>query len=80
MLKLELKGSLYDELPSEVLAGFYYYININIDKGILSDAMYSEIKLIEDAAKTRGIPIEKLYEKGSILVKIERKKRGQGQA
>ncbi|WP_277585828.1 hypothetical protein [Psychrobacillus antarcticus] len=77
---MELKGSLYDELPSEMLAGFYYYINLNIDKGILSDAMHSEIKLIEGAAKTRGIPLEELYEQGSTLVKIEKEKQGQEQA
>lgn len=76
MLKLEVKRSLYDELPSEVLAGFFYYIIINIDKGILTDAMQTEIKLIEGTAKTRGIPLEEFYEKGSHLVKMERKRQG----
>lgn len=72
-----VKRYLYDELPSEVLAGFFYYINLNIDKGILSNAMQTEIKLIEGTAKTRGIPLEELYEKGSNLIKMERKRQGQ---
>lgn len=74
---MELKDFFYGELPSEMLAGFYYYININIDKGILTDAMHSEIKLIEGVAKMRGISLEKLYEQGSSLVKIEMEKQGQ---
>lgn len=77
MLKLGAKRSIYDELPLEVLAGFFYYININIDKGFLTDAMKTEIKLIESIAKTRGIPLEELYEKGSQLVKMEKKRQGQ---
>ncbi|GGB62080.1 hypothetical protein [Fictibacillus barbaricus] len=43
--------------PLELLAGFYYEINKNIENGILSDAMYNEISLIEQAALKRGIPL-----------------------
>lgn len=77
MLKLEIKRSLYDELPLEVLAGFYYYINLNIDNGILSDAMHSEIKLIECTAKTRGISLEELHKQGSQIIEMEKKRQGQ---
>ncbi|WP_225216189.1 MULTISPECIES: hypothetical protein [Psychrobacillus] len=73
---MPIKRSLYDELPLEMLAGFYYFISLNIDKGILSDAMHFEIKLIEDIAKTRGIPLDELYELGSSLVKKENEKQG----
>lgn len=41
--------SLYEELPLEFLAGFFYQIHRN-DNGILSNAMYHEIKLIERIA------------------------------
>ncbi|MGG3912231.1 hypothetical protein [Peribacillus simplex] len=37
------KRSLYDKLPFELLAGFYFEINKNIEKGILSDAMYHDL-------------------------------------
>lgn len=33
------ESSLYDNLPLELFAGFYYEINKNIENGILSDAM-----------------------------------------
>ena len=59
--------NLYDLLPSEVLAGFYYYINLNIEKGILSESMYHEIELIKQVAFKRGISLEWLYTKGSMM-------------
>jgi hypothetical protein len=46
--------SFYDRLPLEMVAGFFYQIHKNIDKGILSDAMHHEIKLLERTAKRRG--------------------------
>lgn len=47
-LLMDTEGiSLYDKLPLEMLAGFYYHINKNIENGILSNAMYHEINLIE---------------------------------
>ena len=64
--------SLYDEMEIEMVAGFFYFINKNMDKGILSNAMQSEIKLIELTAKRRGIPLEELYEQGSHLVEMQR--------
>ncbi|TQR14762.1 hypothetical protein [Psychrobacillus soli] len=68
-------------MPTEMLAGFFYQINRNIDKGILSDAMYySEIKLIERAANRRGIPLKKLYEQGSRLIELEKEGKKQAQA
>jgi hypothetical protein len=56
--------NLYDLLPSDVLAGFYY-ININIEKGILSESMYHEIELIKQVAIKRGISLDWLFVKGS---------------
>ncbi|MBT2647893.1 hypothetical protein J7E52_14525 [Bacillus sp. ISL-34] len=52
------KSSLYDKLPLELLTGFFYEINKNIEKGILSNAMYHEIRLIEQSALKRGISLE----------------------
>lgn len=60
--------SLYDHLPVEILAGFYYHINKNVEDGILSDAMYHEINLIERAAKKRGVSLNDLYDLGSSVV------------
>jgi hypothetical protein len=59
--------NLYDQLSSEVLAGFYYYININIEKGILSESMYHEIELIKQVAFKKEISLEWLYAKGSMM-------------
>ncbi|MGG3477641.1 hypothetical protein ABES21_08985 [Peribacillus frigoritolerans] len=62
------KSSLYDKLPSGLLAGFYFEINKNIENGILYDAMYHEIKLMEQAALRRGISLEYLHDKGSRII------------
>lgn len=70
-----MSDSLYDKIPIEMLAGFYFYINQNIDKGILSDAMHIEIKLIEQSAKRKGISLEELYEQGSLVIEIEKGKK-----
>ena len=53
--------NLYDKLPLELLAGFYYHININIQKGILFESMYHEIEVIKQVAFRRGISLEWLY-------------------
>ena len=66
--------SLYDKMETEIVAGFFYFININMDKGILSNAMQSEIKLIERTANRRGISLEELYEQGSYLVEMQRQR------
>ena len=66
--------SLYDELPCYTLAGFSYVIKQNIQKGILSDAMYHEIKLIKQAGIKNGIPMKCLYKKASCIVQIEKLK------
>lgn len=64
--------SLYDKLPLEMLSGFYYQIKVNIDNGILSSAMYHEIRLIERIALKRNISLKKLYKQGSSIVENER--------
>ena len=33
-----MDDSLYDKMETEIVAGFYYFINKNIDKGILVNA------------------------------------------
>ncbi|MGE7609818.1 hypothetical protein ACQKML_24925 [Peribacillus frigoritolerans] len=66
------KSSLYDKLPLELLAGFYYEINKNIEKGILSGAMYHEIRLMEHTALRRGISLEYLYDKGARIIESEK--------
>ncbi|WHY58917.1 hypothetical protein [Peribacillus simplex] len=66
------KSSLYDKLPLELLAGFYFEINKNIEKGILSDAMYHEIRLMEQTALRRGISLVYLYDKGSRIIEAEK--------
>ncbi|KON68699.1 hypothetical protein AKG34_07710 [Peribacillus butanolivorans] len=59
----EEKSSLYDRLPLDLLTGFFYEINKNIEKGILSNAMYHEIRLIEQSALKRGISLEYSHDK-----------------
>lgn len=52
--------NLYDKLPIDVLAQFYFHINKNIEKGILSKAMYYEIKLIKKSVIKKGLQIADL--------------------
>ena len=52
---MEGDDSMYDKIPIRMLAGFYYHINKNIEDGILSDAMYHEINLINQVASKKGI-------------------------
>ncbi len=61
----------YDCLPLNVLVGYYYYINKNIKKGILSNAMYYEIDLMKQAANRKGISLDYCYKRGTLMVKIE---------
>ncbi|MBT2606678.1 hypothetical protein J7E55_27350 [Bacillus sp. ISL-53] len=63
-------SSLYDKLPLDLLAGFYFEINKNIEKGILSDAMYHEIRLMEQSALRKGISLEYLHDKGSRIIEM----------
>ncbi|MGE8082081.1 hypothetical protein [Peribacillus loiseleuriae] len=51
----------YDKLSMDLLVGFYYEINMNIKKGILSEAMYHEIELIKQAANRRGISVTNYF-------------------
>ena len=69
------ENSLYDKLSLNLLAGFFYTINKNIEIGILSNAMYHEIILIQQAAFQRGISLDYLYEKGSHIVQVEKLKK-----
>ncbi|MEC0275407.1 hypothetical protein [Peribacillus frigoritolerans] len=69
-------SSLYDKLPLDLLAGFYFEIHKNIEKGILSNAMYHEIRLMEQSALRRGISLEYLHDKGSRIIDDEKLLRG----
>lgn len=60
-------SSIYERLPEEILGGFYYEILQNIEKGVLTDAMYHEIDLIKMAAVKRGLSLSELHKKGSSL-------------
>jgi len=60
-------ASLYDRLPVEMLAGFYYHINKNIENGVLTNAMYHEIDLIKQVAIKKGISLTYLYNQGSLM-------------
>ncbi|XJZ28695.1 hypothetical protein ACF5W4_07885 [Bacillota bacterium Lsc_1132] len=53
-------SSFYDKLPLETLAQFFYYINRNIEQGILSKAMYYEMELIKKSARKHGLSVEDL--------------------
>ncbi|WP_176474558.1 hypothetical protein [Peribacillus simplex] len=48
------ESSLYVKLTLELLAGVYFEINKNIEKGIMSDTMYHEIGLMEQTTLRRG--------------------------
>lgn len=60
--------TIYDSIPVELLAGFYYHIYKNIEKDILSNKMYYEIQLIEQTARKKGICLTRLYEIGSTIM------------
>ncbi|MGN7398095.1 hypothetical protein [Peribacillus frigoritolerans] len=60
---METEKSSYDKLPLELLTGFFYEVHKNIEKGILSNAMYHEIRLIEQSALKRGISLEYPHDK-----------------
>ncbi|MBJ7998181.1 hypothetical protein JDS75_27545 [Bacillus cereus] len=47
--------SLYKQLSDALLVGFFIEINKNIEKGILSTAMYQEIDLIKTEMQKRNI-------------------------
>lgn len=65
---MDNKGiSLYDKLPQEMLAGFYYHINKNIEKGVLTDSMFHEIRLIKHVATKKGFSLKELYNLGSFI-------------
>lgn len=65
------RTSLYDCLPEEMLAGFYYQLQRNIEKGILSKTMYQELRLIENSARRRGMSIECLNKQGRMVIAKE---------
>ncbi|WHY99337.1 hypothetical protein QNH37_09365 [Peribacillus simplex] len=54
------------------MAGFYYEINKNIEKGILSAAMFHEIRLMEQTALRRGISLKYLHDKGACIIEAEK--------
>ncbi|OXT15238.1 hypothetical protein B9K06_22270 [Bacillus sp. OG2] len=61
--------SIYEKLPDELLGGFYCEILRNIEKGVLTEAMYHEIDLINTAAAKRGLSPSDLHKSGTLLFK-----------
>lgn len=62
---------MYDALQAHELVGFYYLIKKEIKRGVLSQAMYQEIKLIKQAAIRKGFFLDYSYKKGLLIVKVE---------
>ena len=60
------ESSLYGKFSSDLLAGFFYTINKNIRNGILSNAMYHEIILIQQAALREGSHLTTYMRRGHI--------------
>lgn len=60
MCKGELYLSTYDRMSNVSLACFFVEINNNIQKGILSKAMYHETNLIQLTAKKRNLSVQDL--------------------
>lgn len=51
--------SLYRKLPNDLLLAFYEEIYKNINKGVLSEVMYSELQLIYEVAMERNLALPK---------------------
>lgn len=51
--------SFYEKLPTNFLIDFYYEINKNIEKGILTKTMYYELGLILSVMEQKGITVDK---------------------
>ncbi|MCA1064381.1 hypothetical protein QTG56_22445 (plasmid) [Rossellomorea sp. AcN35-11] len=52
--------SFYKEIPIALLLDFYVEIQNNLNKGILTEQMKKELKLIRKAAIIRGIKLSSL--------------------
>lgn len=53
--------SLYQKLPDDLLVQFYYEIRKNMNRGVLTNAMYHELDLIKIEARKRGILLPNFY-------------------
>ncbi|MFC7062642.1 hypothetical protein [Halobacillus seohaensis] len=47
--------SAYDDVPLDLLRGLYAEIYKNIQKGNLTEVMYSELDLMQQAANRKGV-------------------------
>jgi len=52
-----MANALYEKLPNDLLVQFYVEIIKNINKGILTDAMYYELDLIKEMASKRELTL-----------------------
>lgn len=52
-----MSSSSYDNFSVRYLTALYFFIKTNIDKGILSHAMYQELALIKEASRKQGVII-----------------------
>jgi hypothetical protein len=65
--------SSYKQLPNALLIGFFIEINKNIEKGILSDAMYYEIGIIKMEMEKRHLTEVDLQKINKEYIKLEYK-------
>lgn len=53
--------SLYERLPDNVLADFYFEIQKNLNRGISTERMNHELTLIKSEAEKRGLSISSFH-------------------
>lgn len=53
-------ANLYDQLPLDMVAQFFYHINKKIEKGKLSKSLNYEIELICKSVKKKGLSMTDL--------------------
>ena len=53
-------ANIYDQLPLDMVAQFFYHINKKVEKGKLSKSLNYEIDLIYKAVKKKGLSMTDL--------------------
>ncbi|MRH45074.1 hypothetical protein GH741_20750 [Aquibacillus halophilus] len=53
-----MRGQVYQNLSTTELAGLYIMLKKQIAQKFLSEAMYFELGLIEDAAREKGVNLK----------------------
>jgi hypothetical protein len=60
----------YEKLPKDLLIDFYNEINKNIEKGILTKAMYYELGLLISVMDKKGILLDKPVDFEQVVDKV----------